>query len=140
MGADVMHVFAELQELKEKGIANEFAQIDFNGTNLVAGIYENVYQFLETHVAVKNGDKEKILSEKLVSKKINCLFYSIKNNYFTYDFSVEIPELQCTETLRIVPYQDYYEEQKAYCCIRTYHGPATQYHRNCRCACTRWQS
>lgn len=77
MGADVMHVFAELQELKEKGIANEFAQIDFNGTNLVAGIYENVYQFLETHVAVKNGDKEKILSNLPSNSKANIIGYAL---------------------------------------------------------------
>ena len=75
---------------------------------------ENVYFLFMSSYFYNFVDKEKILSEKLVSKKINCLFYSIKNNYFTYDFSVEIPELQCTETLRIVPYPDYYEEQKAF--------------------------
>ena len=60
-GASIYDTFEDLLQLKEMGIANATTRIDFNGTDLIAGIYENGEQFLNTNLAVKAGDKQKVL-------------------------------------------------------------------------------
>ena len=47
----------------------------------------------------------------LKSKKINCLFYSINEEYFTYDFGNNLSIFLPTKSMEIYPESNIYEEQ-----------------------------
>ena len=87
----VLDTFKDLKELQKMGIANEWAKIDFNGTNLVAGIYDYGEQFLDTHSAIMEGDKQKIVDNLPKGgnypDQVACALYNI--NYHLEKFNYE---------------------------------------------------
>ena len=78
-GASVFDTFKDLQELKEMGIADDSARIKFNGLDLVAGIYEDGYEYLNTHIAIKDGNKQEIINN--LPKECDVIHCAIALSY-----------------------------------------------------------
>ena len=78
-GASIEDTFRDMQSLKEMGIADDLIRIKFNGTDLVAGIYDDAYQYFDTHVAVREGNKEAIISS--LPEKGDWIHLSIAFNH-----------------------------------------------------------
>lgn len=62
-----------------------------------------------------NYDKRHTIFENtLNNKRINCLFYSVQDDYYSYDFKNGIEEIQCKNSFMVYPDSTLYEEQKAF--------------------------
>ena len=58
-----------------------------------------------------NYQKKNEIHNILKSKKINCIFYSINEDYFTSDFENNLQILLPTESMEIYPESNIYVEQ-----------------------------
>ena len=59
-----------------------------------------------------NYNNQESVFKILSNKRINCLFYSVKNDIFTFDFENYIQELETSNTFMIIPDSSFYTEQK----------------------------
>ena len=61
-GSTLESVFEILYDLREKAICDDLSRIRFNDCELVAGIYENSNQLINTYNGIEHGNKEEIVS------------------------------------------------------------------------------
>ena len=69
---------------------------------------ENVYLL---YISSKEYNKRKKLKNLLSRNQINCLFYSVRNKYFSFNFEDKVDDIECTNSFLLLPELKNYIEQ-----------------------------
>ncbi len=78
-GYDLREVFKVMKEYQKAGFADEYSSITFNGLTLVAGIYDNANEYMETFNGIHNNDRDAITKNFKSTNNVGALIESFNH-------------------------------------------------------------
>ncbi len=104
-GCDVGDVFKIMKKYQNVGLADEYSSITFNGLTLVAGIYDNVEEFMETYIGVRQNIRDDITKNYKSTNDVGAILDSFDHinewlRYYGYEPFSEEEQVEIVSRLK----------------------------------------